>query len=102
LAIARTAEALASADEVYYGVGLQVSPPTTGRGNAGTVCGIGGVLFDFDIQDAGHKETKLPASTAEVSSLLLELPASPTALINSGGGLHAYWQFDPLCALVQT
>lgn len=93
-AVDALAQSLAKSNDLYYGVGLQSDAPRSGRGKADTISAIGALWFDFDIADPGHKQTRLPSSLDELNRLLDDLPIAPTALIHSGGGVHAYWLLD--------
>lgn len=96
----QAAEGIGAAGEVYYGLGLQAERPTgQGRGKGDGVCALGALWFDFDIAGDGHAQTNLPRSLDEVNALLAELPHAPSAVIHSGGGVHAYWLFDQLWRL---
>ncbi|WP_448187728.1 primase-helicase family protein [Azospirillum sp. sgz301742] len=89
---ANRARTLAQDANVYYGLGLQ--PQDLGskrRGKADDVVGIGALWMDFDIKGPNHKEPNLPTSRQDVEALLEAVPLKPTAIISTGGGIHAYW-----------
>ena len=83
---------------VYFGLGLtRANLPENRRPTAALVCGIPGFWIDIDIVCKGaHTAENLPASQQDAEELILStLPRhmSPTILVHSGHGLHAYWLF---------
>jgi hypothetical protein len=58
-----------------------------------TVTGIGALYVDIDIAGAGHKgdASKLPADQAAALALVEKIGVAPSMVINTGGGIHAYW-----------
>ncbi len=83
---------IGSVGEVYYGLGLQAQQPVgQSRGKSDTTCALGGLWFDIDIAGDGHAQSRLPKTLDEVREFVAQLPVPPTALIHSGGGVHAYW-----------
>ena len=54
-----------------------------------------GVWADIDTQDGEHKDPMgLPESTEAVVKMLKQTAVAPTYVIDTGGGVHAYWLFD--------
>ncbi|ACL03011.1 DNA primase small subunit [Desulfatibacillum aliphaticivorans] len=85
---------LKSKHDVYYGVGLQKHQQNSWeRGKAIDVVGIPGLWFDLDIDGPGHKETRIPPDQDAALKFLDALSWKPTMIVNSGGGIHAYWLF---------
>jgi hypothetical protein len=86
---------------VYFGMGLQAAALGRNgqRGSEVTVTAIPGLWADVDTA-VGHSGAngKVYAPTKEDARLLIEaMPAPATWVIDSGNGLHAYWQFrEPL------
>ncbi|RDV81691.1 DUF927 domain-containing protein [Ammonifex thiophilus] len=79
--------------DVYFGVGLRKEKlPPEKRGAAGDVVALPGLWVDADCQEGIHKAGNLPAK-GEALQTLLDLPVPPTVVVDSGGGLHAYWLF---------
>lgn len=84
----------AKADQdVYFGVGLQDPKRKAGRGKASDVEGLVGLWADVDYGAEGHKKPHAP-TLEDAIALVDSMPASPTILVHSGHGLHAYWLFD--------
>lgn len=83
---------------VFFGIGLQRQPERHGRGKADGVSAIPGLWADIDVAGPGHATTSdLFKSKVEVQSFLDDLPVPPSVVIDSGGGIHAYWLFrEPL------
>lgn len=92
---AATITRLSQTGHVYIGVGVQSA--TLGpyrRGTADTVYALPGLFVEIDLAGGVHAEASLPGTTRDVAALLKdELPASPSLVIHSGGGLHCYWLF---------
>jgi hypothetical protein len=53
-----------------------------------------GLYFDCDLASGSHAASALPATAAEALAFLHALPAKPSLIIHTGGGLHAYWLFE--------
>lgn len=79
---------------IYAGVctGRQVGTANS-RILAQDVYGIPGVWADIDIAGPGHKSKKLPPTQQSALEIIQRSGLDPTLIVNSGGGLHAYWLF---------
>lgn len=86
------AKAILLADDgwdVYFSPGLQATAPVSpNRGLANGVTCMLGVWADIDV---GKPDT--PPMIEDGYNLVGDFPIPPTAVIRSGGGLHAYWFF---------
>lgn len=83
--------------DVYCGIGLQRNPPPPGqRGGSDTVSSFPGFVMDIDIQGPHHASKMLPDSLMTVMKFLRSLELKPSMIIETGGGVHAYWKFDKL------
>ncbi len=71
---------------VYYGVGLR-SNATDGK--KGNVLSVPALWSDIDVQKHGMSFERIVTAFHELPGAL-----QPTALVHSGGGLHAYWLLD--------
>lgn len=81
--------------DVYFGVGLHSEKPPIGkRGASEAVTAIPGLWFDMDVKGDGHSKKELPASIDEALKFLKSLDKKPNLVVNTGGGLHAYWVFE--------
>lgn len=89
---ATRAYALASAKDVYFGVGLR-RQKVQGRGSNNDVSAIPGLWIDIDVAGGAHKQKDLPPTVENAVTFLKEFPLLPTALVHSGHGLHGYWLF---------
>lgn len=70
---------------VYFGVHpAQSSGAHWQRSTIATVAAVNAVFAEYDAEDYG-------GSKAAIWSHLETLPLFPTCIIDSGGGLHAYW-----------
>ena len=83
--------------DLYFCCALQ-RERTAGRGDAAGASVVPGVWADIDF---GNKPNLSPAAVkknyppAEVAwSVIRSMPAAPTYVVSSGGGLHVYWLFD--------
>lgn len=81
---------------VYFGVGA--SPGDYGkhaRCKADQIAGIGGLWIDLDVlSGGGHKNTNLVPDFQAASAVLEKCAVPPSIVVNSGGGIQAYWLFD--------
>ena len=84
----------------YYGLGLRKERLQENfRGSGADVCALFGLWADLDVTGGTHRKTSknyFPTKNAAVEFLNEMLPLKPTAIIDSGGGVHAYWLFHEL------
>lgn len=79
--------------DVYYGIGLYREKKSKNeRGKASEVSYLPGLWMDIDCSEGTHTEKSLPTFNEALEFLNRHLP-SPSIVVNSGGGLHAYWLF---------
>ena len=94
--VAQIAATLSTQDTVYFGVALQrpdCQPDPAHRStNAGAYV-VPGLWFDLDLAYGQHAASTLPATDGEALDFLATLPAAPSLIIHSGGGLYGYWLF---------
>lgn len=64
--------------DLYWSTNLLRERPDRGRGGESLVSSVGAIYADFD-------------DSTDVDAILNYCPVLPTALIASGGGVHAYW-----------
>lgn len=79
--------------DLYFAVGLQSQLPAynaSGRGVANDIVAIPGLWHDLDCREGEHSQASLPSNEAAMN-FLAEMPLQPSIIVNSGGGLHAYW-----------
>jgi len=78
-------------------VGMGISPQDYGpnrRCLANEVIGIPGLWLDIDIVDIqAHQKQNLPGTIEDARRFLDEFPLSPSLVVSTGHGLHAYWLF---------
>ncbi len=106
-----TAEAAAIAAErreienVFFAVALQSqsralelarrnrpgASPATVRGGIDSAVVLPGLWVDLDIAGPTHASDQLPPDVASAEELLSGAVHEPSALVRTGGGLHAYW-----------
>lgn len=92
-----TVELLAdNGHEVYYGVAARREGLTaTARGTAGDCRSLPGFWLDIDLANAqAHAAQNLPPDLEAALDILASYEHPPTAIVDSGYGLHAYWLFD--------
>lgn len=92
--VAAAAEFVAKARglDVYVGVGLsRADRGPTHRCVSHDVAGISGFWADLDLKSEAHTKA-LPATIAEAISIIPEC-MSPTVVIATGNGAHAWWLF---------
>lgn len=77
--------------ETYYGVALaKRGLSSSRRGGKRDVVALTSWWLDVDIKGPGHAAENLP-TLEEAEDILLSFPLEPTFVVESGGGLHAYW-----------
>lgn len=75
-----------------YSVGVHATEPEGGsRGVEDDVCAITMLWCDVDTDAGDHKANLRPPSHAAVLATLQGLDVPPSLIVDSGGGLHAYW-----------
>jgi hypothetical protein len=104
--IAKAAQALCQHVTVYFGVAIQHPACTPGawhRGKNATAYLIPGLWFDLDLAYGQHATSTLPTTDAEALDFLGSLPAHPSLIVHSGGGLYGYWLFkEPYLITAET
>lgn len=91
----------ASGKDIYFRISPMIKKKYEGRGAATDGYGLPCLFADIDTTDGLHKAFKadqagFPHPTREQALELAESFAPPTLVINSGGGLHAYWRLEEL------
>ena len=87
--------------ELYLRATTVNSIPKSGRGGSKLAGEILGVWLDIDFADGIAKDHRYPPRD-RLDDLLGQLP-DPSALVETGGGLHAYWKLsEPLSTLENT
>jgi len=64
------------------------------RGFSQTAKAIGGLWADVDYATSGHIKRGYPPTRESALSLIDEMPAQPTFILETGGGFHAWWMFE--------
>ncbi|MGC8731046.1 MAG: hypothetical protein ACP5RC_02150 [Halothiobacillaceae bacterium] len=95
-AAASAVEALTGRD-VYVGVGLAPRDyGPTQRCPSEEIAGIVALWADFDLRSDAHQKKALPATIQDALRIIPE-PFSPTLVVATGNGAHAWWLFkEPL------
>lgn len=86
---AELVDSLPDKSNIFHTVGLTTSTDPHSRGRKADIVAIPGFYIDADCY--GRKG---PEQKAKAIELLDQLPLTPTILIDSGYGLHAYFAFD--------
>ncbi len=93
---AAIATTLSRQDTVYFGVALQRPDCTPAPYHRSTNAGayvMPGLWFDLDLAYGQHAASALPTTDTEALDFLASLPAQPSLIVHSGGGLYGYWFF---------
>ena len=61
------------------------------RGGGAHVGAVTHLWVDLDVAGPNHKADNLPPTTADAMAMIRPMP-TPTMVVSTGGGLHAYWQ----------
>lgn len=81
--------------QAYFGVNLMATPADNGkRANSDTIVAQVAVVTDIDIESAWHVSNTRKAYPANIEVAKSFLPAEPSMIIDSGGGIHGYVIFD--------
>jgi hypothetical protein len=94
--IATAAQRYAPQYDVYFGVVLQhpaCVPSAWHRSKNSTAYLVPGLYADLDLAYGKHAASTLPATDAELLDFLSALPAPPSLIVHSGGGMYPYWLF---------
>ena len=59
-------------------------------------------LFSCQSSAEAHKKENLSPTQVDAIALICELPFTPTIIVHSGNGIHAYWLFSELWQLETT
>lgn len=86
----RQAVALADDHNVWFGVAPRRAR-TNGRGRSDDCTTIGGLWADLDVTGPGHARTDLIPTLADAYALIDQFPLRPSAILETGGGLQAWW-----------
>jgi Family of unknown function (DUF5906) len=81
--------------DVYFGVALRQPGLASHQRGKVEACGaLPGLFLDIDIEDGtgAHAAKNLP--TADQAAEIVARYPEPSAIVNSGHGLHVYWLFD--------
>src|SRR6266851_2291281 len=95
--IADRAAAIASTHSVYFGVAIQHPsrhPNPFQRSRNDSAALMPALYFDIDLASGAHAASALPATDADALAFLQTLPAKPSLILHTGGGLHGYWLFE--------
>lgn len=81
---------------VFCGVGLRRADfGPHQRGTKADIVALPGFWADVDIKGLNHVADNLPANIVDViQGILQPFGWDPSAVVNSGGGIHAYWLFE--------
>ena len=80
---------------VWFGVAPRERKlPNGKRGGAGDCLTLPAMWVDIDIASPVHAADDLPTTVDEAMQLCEAFPLPPTAVINSGHGLQAWWMLD--------
>ncbi len=87
---------------VWFGAATRAQR-TSGRGGAVDCEAIPGLWLDIDVAGPNHAQTDLPPTIDAAEQLIAAFPVPPTVVVNTGGGLQAWWLFnEPVAAVDAT
>lgn len=94
-ALIEAAEQMTDRD-VWFGVATRDQPLPNGARGGDTDCSaIPAMWLDIDIAGSNHQDQyKLPIDRDQARKIIQTFPLPPSIIVDSGGGLHVYWQFD--------
>lgn len=79
---------------VWFGVATRAEKATHGRGGAKDCATLPALWVDIDIAGDAHQSDGLPPTLEAGRDLIAKYPVEPTAVVDSGHGLQAWWLFD--------
>lgn len=82
---------------VYVGSCTLSTRPASGRGGESDTAALVGLWADLDVHGFHHQRTAglpLPPDRDAAFSLVADLGLAPTAVVDTGGGLQAWWLLD--------
>lgn len=80
--------------DVYLAIGSRPSGLEEGRrGRSSQVTAIPALAVDIDVSDPTHQKKRLFESREQALEFVKYLPMRPSAMVWSGGGIHAWWMF---------
>ncbi len=87
----------AETHNVYFGINLRDARAENerNRGKTHDLRYIQAIFADLDYGTEGHKTDTGLSDLETALNLVSTLPLAPTAMVNSGGGLHLYWFLYP-------
>lgn len=91
------AKPLRSTHDLYFGVATRATRlQGTSRGKREDCTYIPALWLDIDMRDGHgkHDDELLPTTLTDAYQLLATFPVPPTSIVETGGGLQAWWQFD--------
>jgi hypothetical protein len=95
--LGETAEMLSETGCVWFGVATRRQRLKRGRRGGDDDCQmIPALWLDIDINHPVHNNQNLPTSHNEALNIIDRFPVEPTAIIDSGHGLQAWWILDRL------
>jgi hypothetical protein len=87
----------AETHNVYFGINLRdaKAEKERNRGDAKDLRYVHAMFADLDYGTEGHKTDTGLSDLEAALNLVSTFPLAPTAIVNSGGGLHLYWFLYP-------
>lgn len=90
---------LAETSCVWFGVATRTANLGGRRGGGAGCAQITALWVDIDVESSVHAAGGLPPTIAAAHEILDDFPLPPTAVVNSGHGLQAWWMLtEPLHA----
>jgi len=87
----KEAEALSAGSNVWFGLGIRRERQSDmQRGTSGDVVALPGLWMELDVKPGSFE------SKEAITGFLRTLPHTPSAIVDSGHGLHAHWIFKEL------
>ena len=77
--------------DVWYSIATRHANLGSRRGGTADCKHISCLWADIDIAGDGHASLNLPETIEDAWKLLNTCPLAPSIVVNTGGGLHAYW-----------
>ena len=87
--------ALTGRISAYVGVATRKAPLSDGaRGGITDCASVPALWVDIDVRGPNHVSADLPPSLKAATALIDEYPDPPSIVVETGGGLQAYWGLE--------
>lgn len=84
---------------IFVGIATRATRLQQGRGGLSDCASVPALWVDIDVHGPQHQAQDLPPALSDAYGLLDEFPHPASMVIETGGGLQAYWLFEEAMAV---